>query len=268
MPTLPINDTELFYRDTGFGDDAVVFAHGLLFDHRQYDHQREALGDDYRCIAYDHRGQGESRPGRAPMVDMETLYFDAATLIERFDVGPCHFVGLSMGGFVGLRLAARRPDLVKSLVLADTRAGREPAENLPRFGRLTAVAQWLGTNLVVDRVLPLMFSDRFLESDDPESRKRRETWRERLAGRPSHVHKAVRGVLHRASVESELEQIDVPTLVLHGEDDRAIPVDEGRHLADAIDGAELRTFPETGHLSSIERPEKFSEALAEFFDDI
>jgi pimeloyl-ACP methyl ester carboxylesterase len=202
------------------------------------------------------------------MVDMETLYFDAAALIERFDVAPCHFVGLSMGGFVGLRLAARRPDLLKSLVVADTRAGREPAENLPRYERLTTVAEWLGTRLVVDRVMPLMFSDRFLESDDPRIRDRRETWRERLAGRSKHVHKAVRGVLHRASVESELGEIDVPTLVIHGEEDRAVHVDEGRELADVIDGAELRTFPETGHLSSIERPEQFSEALAEFLEEL
>lgn len=268
MPTLAINDTELFYRDVGAGDETIVFAHGLLFDHRQYQHQIEKLRGEYRCIVYDHRGQGQSGPSRAPMVDMETLYLDAAELIERFGVGPCHFVGLSMGGFVGLRLAARRPDLVKSLVLADTRAGREPPENVPQYERLNMVAKWLGVGLVADRVLPLMFSERFLDSDSPEVREARETWRERLEARDKSVHKAVRGVLHRPSVEGELDRIEAPTLVVHGEDDRAISIDEGRQLADAIDGAAFLSFSDTGHLSSIERPERFTRAIADFLSDM
>jgi len=268
MPTLALNGTELFYEDEGAGDETIVFAHGLLFDRRQWRRQRDVLREEYRCIVYDHRGQGESARSRAPMVDMETLYLDAVELIERFGVGPCHFVGLSMGGFVGLRLAARRPDLVKSLVLADTRAGREPAAHIPKYGRLTAVAQWLGVGMVVDRVLPLMFSDRFLESNDPEVEQTRELWRERLSERDKSVHRAVRGVLNRPSVESELGRIEAPTLVLHGERDRAISVEAGRHLADRIEGAEFRSFPETGHLSNLERPEDFTRTLEEFLESV
>ena len=97
MPTLPINDTELFYRQEGSGAESIVFSHGLLFDHRQYEAQIDVLSRKYRCIAYDHRGQGSSADARSPQIDMETLYLDVVELIEQFDAAPCHFVGLSMG---------------------------------------------------------------------------------------------------------------------------------------------------------------------------
>ena len=266
MPTLPINDTELFYRDTGNGAETIVFSHGLLFDHRMFDAQVRYFADDYRCVAYDHRGQGDSGRPDAPSIGMETLYFDAVELIERFEIGPCHFVGLSMGGFVGMRLAARRPELVKSLTLMSTRAGPEPSENVPRYKRLNAVARLLGVDFVSDRVLPIMFGDRFLEDD--ETTERRQLWRRRLEENSRDVYRAVNGVIYRPSCVSELAQIDVPTMVVHGEDDRAIPIEGGRRLADSIDGAEFVSIPEAGHSVSIERPAVVNETLEGFFDDV
>lgn len=266
MPTLPLDDTELYYTQVGQGDATIVFAHGLLFDHRQYDAQLDVLSDEYRCIAYDHRGQGESARARPPIVDMETLYLDAVRLVEQFDAAPCHFVGLSMGGFVGLRLAARRPDLVESLVLADTRAGRESSEHIPRYERLTFVARWIGVEHVVDRVLPLMFGETFL--NDPDRAGVRATWRNRLAALPKSIYRAVNGVLYRPGVEPELDEIDVPVLVLHGEEDRAIPIEVGRALADRIDGASFEGIPNAGHLVSIERPELVTERIANFLEGL
>jgi len=264
MSTLPINDTELFYRDRGADGETIVFSHGLLFDHRMFDHQVEALGDRYRCVAYDHRGQGESREADTPVVDMETLYFDAVEVIERFDVGPCHFVGVSMGGFVGMRLAARRPDLVASLTLIATRAGREPDENVPKYKRLNTVARLFGVELVSDRIMPLMFGKSFMESD--AATRRREVWRRRLEANTNDVYRAVNGVLYRPSCASELPQIEVPTLVMHGDQDRAVAPEAGRELADSISTAEFVSIPEVGHSPPIERPDEVSERLGEFFD--
>lgn len=263
---LPINNTELFYREKGRADETIVFSHGLLMDHRQWDRQVERFADDYRCIAYDHRGQGESRPGQGPMVDMETVYLDAVELIETFDVGPCHFVGLSMGGFAGMRLAARRPDLVKSLTLMDTRAAREPVDNVPKYERLNMAARYMGIDKVGGRVMPILFGETFLESD--VHRVERTKWYNRIAGRRKSIYKAVNGVIYRPSVESELKRIEAPTLVLHGEEDEAIPVDEGRHLAEAIADARLEIIPKAGHSSSIENPEAVNEALGRFLEGV
>ncbi len=264
MPTLPINDTELSYRYAGRGNETIVFSHGLLFDHRMFDAQIEMLGNRRRCLAYDHRGQGESGLSSSPVIDIETLYLDAVALIERFDVAPCHFVGISMGGFVGLRLASRRPDLVESLTLMATRSGREPFVNRPRYRRLNWAARLLGVSAVVDRVMPLMFGETFMQRDDRAPERRR--WRERLAGNSNQIYRAVNGVIYRPRIDLELPKIEVPTRVLHGEQDRAIAPAEGRRLAEAIDGAEFVPIPEAGHSPSIERPDLVTETISTFLD--
>ena len=107
MPRLTANGCDLYYEDTGSGRESIVFAHGLLWSGRMYDDQVAALKGRFRCITFDFRGQGQSQITKSGY-DMDDLTLDAGGLIERLGVAPCHFVGLSMGGFVGMRLAARR----------------------------------------------------------------------------------------------------------------------------------------------------------------
>src|SRR6266536_884543 len=125
MPFLPVNGAELYYEDTEEGAAPILFSHGLLWSLRMYDAQVKHLRGRYRCVAYDHRGQGQSRDDGSPY-DMERLTEDAVQLIERLGIAPCFFVGLSMGGFVGLRLAAQRPELLRGLVLIESAADGAP----------------------------------------------------------------------------------------------------------------------------------------------
>src|SRR5689334_11537355 len=85
MPTIAINGTELYYEESGRGVP-IVFSHGLLWSARMYAPQLAALSEPYRCIAYDHRGQGRSATSATPY-DMDTLADDAAALIEKLDAG-------------------------------------------------------------------------------------------------------------------------------------------------------------------------------------
>src|SRR5688572_30136086 len=98
MPMLTVNGTQLYYEDSGGSGEPVVFSHGLLWDTRLFDKQVGALRNRYRCVSYDHRGQGRSAVPPGPVVEMETCYEDAVQLIQRLGLVPCHFVGLSMGG--------------------------------------------------------------------------------------------------------------------------------------------------------------------------
>jgi pimeloyl-ACP methyl ester carboxylesterase len=240
----------------------VLFAHGLLWDTRLFAPQVAALRDRFRCIAYDHRGQGRSEV-TADGYDMDTLADDAAALIERLGAGPVHFVGLSMGGFVGLRLAIRRPELLRSLVLIDTAAGPEAPGNVPRYRVLNLIARWFGFRPVVDRVLPIMFGRTFLA--DPARGAERAEYRARLLaldliGTP----RAVRGVIERAGVEGELHRIRTPTLVIVGAEDVATPPAKAQALAAGIAGARLVQVPAAGHTSTLEQPAAVNAALADF----
>lgn len=124
MARITVNGAALHYEDRG-GPEAVVFAHGCLLDCRMFDVQVAALQGRYRCVAFDFRGQGRSEVTRGGY-DMDSLTEDAACLIRSLGCAPCHFVGFSMGGFVGMRLAARHPGLLRSLAPVGTSASPEP----------------------------------------------------------------------------------------------------------------------------------------------
>src|SRR5438552_10053419 len=131
MLKIRVNGAEIHYESRGAGE-TILFLHGLLWGGWMFEPQMRALETTARCVAIDFRGQGGSEV-TAGGYDMETLFADVVALIEALVLAPAHLVGLSMGGFVGMRIAARRPDLVRSLALLETSADPEPPENVPRY---------------------------------------------------------------------------------------------------------------------------------------
>ena len=266
MPTLRVNGATLWYEEHGAGPEAIVFAHGLLWSGRMFDAQVAALQGRFRCVTFDFRGQGRSEV-TADGYDMDTLSDDAAALIEALGCTPCHFVGLSMGGFIGMRLAARRPELILSLVLMETSADPEPAENVPRYRMLGGIVRLLGSvgmRLVMGRVMRIMFGRTFLE--DPAREADRRLWRQRgMENDRLGVTRALQGVIERKPIYGELARITVPTLVMVGDEDLATVPAKAERIRDAIPGARLVVIPGAGHTSSVEQPAFVNAALEDFF---
>jgi len=266
MPRLQVEGAELHYEDTGGGGTPVVFAHGLLWSGTMYRFQIEALRGDYRCISFDFRGQGRS-PVADSGYDMDTLARDAARLIEKLRAAPCHFVGLSMGGFIGMRLALRRPELLRTLVLVATAADPEPALNKPKYALMGLVTRALGMRPLIVPIMKILFGRTFLR--DPAKAALRQSLRQELLDndvRGSLL--ALRGVLDRAGLMDELGSIRTPTLVLSGEEDVAVRPKRSRRTADRIPGARFKMLPRAGHTSSVEQPEAVTAALKEFFGSV
>jgi len=262
MPIQHVNGTALHYDTTGAGPEAIVFSHGLLMNGDMFRAQIDALSGAYRCIAYDHRGQGRSEVTDSGY-DMDSLTQDAAALIRELGAGPCHFVGLSMGGFVGMRLALRYPDLLRSLVLLETSADPEPESNRGPYRRLALVGRWLGFRPVVNRVMKIMFGQTFLT--DPARQAERERWRQHLLGldRIGTV-RAAHGVIDRTGVYEQIGRIAVPTLIVVGDEDVATVPAKAERMRQAIPGSQLVVIPGAGHSSSIEQPELVTAAIREF----
>ena len=260
MPSLRVNGVELYYESSGAGPETVVFSHGLLMSAEMFREQVKHLSPRYRVVAYDHRGQGRSGPGGRH--DMETLADDAAALIEALGVGPCHFAGLSMGGFVAMRLAARRPALLRSCILLETSAEPEAPENVPRYRKLNWAVRLLGARAVADKVMPILFGKTFLA--DPARAALRAEWRAHLRGLRRSIHRAVTGVIDRPAVLDELGRITLPTLILVGDEDVATPAAKAEQIQAAIRGSRLVRLPLAGHSSSIENPAAVNAALDQF----
>ncbi len=269
MPTLRINDTDLWVEDSGAGiaidgtpQPTIVFSHGLLFSTALFSPQVAVLRERYRCVAYDHRGQGRSGESNLRSINIELLYQDAVALIESLNVGPVHFVGLSMGGFVGMRLAARRPDLVRSLSVLESSADAEPAENMLRYRSLSAAARVVGVAPLVRRVMKIVFAKSTL--DDPSRRGELQQWKTMLASNKRSIWRAVNGVIERTAIYPELGQIVCPTLVIVGDEDVATVPAKSERIVAAIKGATFVRIPRAGHSSSLEAPAAVNQALVEF----
>jgi pimeloyl-ACP methyl ester carboxylesterase len=261
MPRIRVNGVELHYDSTGSGPEAVVLSHGLLFSGEMFREQVRHLADRYRVITYDHRGQGLSEVTAAGY-GMDNLTRDASELVEALDVAPCHFAGLSMGGFVAMRLAARRPELLRSCILLETSADPETPENVPRYRRLNMALRLLGARLVAPKVMPILFGRTFLT--DPARSALRKEWQDRLGAIRRSVHRAVTGVVERKGIRDELPRIRVPTLVLVGDEDVATTPSMAERICAAIQGSRLVRIPRAGHSSTIENPGSVNAALDMF----
>jgi pimeloyl-ACP methyl ester carboxylesterase len=268
MPTIEVNGTKLYYEDTGPGStgETIAFSHGLLWSTELFAPQIAALRGRYRCLAWDHRGQGRSDADHRNTIGMELVWHDAMRLLEQLTPRePVHFCGLSMGGFVALRMAAFRPDLVRSLILIETASDAEPLENVGRYRMLARIVRLLGPRAVMSRVLPIMLGEAILT--DPARRGEVQRFGQ-LMGSRRDIWRAVNGVVDRAPIHGDLGRITAPALILAGDEDTAIRPERAERMAAGIRGAKVVRIPRAGHSSTVEEPAAVTAAIEAFLSTL
>lgn len=268
MPTIKINNADIYFEDSAPNDahkPVMVFAHGLLWNSRMYDKQVEHFQKDYRCIAFDFRGQGQSQITKSGY-DMDTLTEDALGLLAALDIDKCHFVGLSMGGFVAQRIALKRPELLQSLILLETSADPEDPKNVPQYRKLVKAIRWLGIKRVSNKVMPIMFGSTFLA--DKLRKSDRKQWLAMLQGnRKGGVIKATMGVIERTGTYEQLGDITTPTLIIVGDEDAATPYSKSERMHFAIAGSKLAVIKGAGHTSTVEEPDQVNRVIGHFLEN-
>jgi 3-oxoadipate enol-lactonase len=259
MPTIKIKDCNIYYEIHGEGPETIVFSHGLLWSGKLFYKQVDYFKSKYKIVTYDHRGQGQSEVTDSGY-DMDSLAEDAAALIEGLNLGKVHFAGLSMGGFVTMRLASRRPDLIKSAILMETSAQPEP--NAAKYTLLNTIVKFFGISPVANTVMKIMFGDTFL--NDSKRKAEKEEWTNVLKANKKTIVKAVNGVITRNGVENELPNIKCPTLILVGNEDKATVPEKAEFIHSKIPQSKLVYIKNAGHSSSIEEPEQINMAIEIF----
>lgn len=274
-----VNGTRLRVEATGLGP-TVVFSHALFVTRRLFDAPVADLATDYRCVSYDLRGQGASsdgNPRRPPGVELD--YEDAVALIEHLDAAPCHLVGDSLGAMVAMRIAARRPDLVRSLVILAARVRRNPAATRAQIGllchllRTVAPLPPIATPLrrrLAEYIMTKTVGATFMA--DPDHATLRGTMRDELYEMltPSAARVISAHVRFPESSAQMLHRIRVPTLVIAGDEDFASGsgVEHAREVQAAIPGARLLIVPRAGHMVVIEEPRVVSGAIRQFLAEV
>jgi len=253
------NGVRLAYERAGAGP-LLVLAHGAASDHRMWRPQLEGLAGDFTVVAWDEPGAGRSAdvPAGFGLADYGSCL---AGLIEELAEGPAHVAGLSWGGTVALELYRARPDLVATLILADSYAGWKGSLPEEEVRARVALAQRMLSAPAeeFDPELPGLFAgDPPIESVP---------LLEEIAAdvRPD----SLRTQLHTMAETDQrdlLPRIAAPTLLIWGELDERSPLHVARQFQDSIPNTQLVLLPRCGHVSNLQRPERFNQALREFAD--
>ncbi len=262
MPYITVNGANIYYEEQGQGEQTIVFAHGLLWSGQMYEAQVAFFKQRYRCISFDFRGQGRSQATESGY-DMDTLAADALALIKQLVGKPVHFVGLSMGGFVGMRLAIHHREWLLSLSLLETSADPEPQQNLLKYKILPKIARYLGMAVVAPQAMHIMFGKTFL-TDPNRAEQRAEMRRRLLQNDRINIGKAIDGVFSRQGIYQDLPSITTPTLIIVGDEDLATIPAKSRRMHAAIKHSQLVVIPQAGHTSTVETPDAVNAALEKF----
>jgi pimeloyl-ACP methyl ester carboxylesterase len=252
-----LSGLEIAYERAGAGPP-LVFVHGAASDSRLWGPQLEGLAGEFTVIAWDEPGAGRSSD--VPLDFTLADYADClAGLIEAVDLGPAHVAGLSWGGTVALELYRRRPDVVRTLVLAGTYAGW--TGSLPEAevrARVEDLREMLAAGQEsFDPTLPGLFA-----GEPPADFV---SLLETMAAdvRPESMKTALT-LMAETDQRDLLPRVTVPTLLIWGEFDSRSPLGVAHQFRDAIAGAKLVVLPGAGHVSNLEQPDAFNDAIRDF----
>jgi 3-oxoadipate enol-lactonase len=254
---LAVGDGELSYDSRGSGP-ALLLLHAFPLDRRMWSEELARLSDVRRVITVDLRGFGDSPLWGRPTVD--DFADDIARLLDGLGIPMASVAGLSMGGYVALALAERHKARLASLILADTRAAAD--SDVARAARDATIANVkgpVGLATFLDGV-----PSRFLSPHADDSLRIRV--RDLCSERAETIVSATRMLRDRPDRSSLLPNIDCPTLVICGGEDTISPPGEMRALAQVIPDAEYVEIAGAGHLSNLEAPDRFDDALARFLN--
>ncbi|HEY7198873.1 MAG TPA: alpha/beta fold hydrolase [Candidatus Dormibacteraeota bacterium] len=244
-------------------ESTVLLLCGLGAKRQGWYRQLPVLGRRFRTLALDPRDVGDSDPAGSAYT-IGDMAEDAAGLMAALGIARAALVGVSMGGFTGLELALRHPGLVERLVLVVTSAGGPThVSTSPEIMRLlmpgdAEVETGEGARRVCAAVAAPGFAERHPEEMDAFV----EIARYRPLTRDAYLRQLQACRAH--DVSGRLGEIGAPTLVIHGELDPLVPVENGRHLAREIAGARLVVYPDTGHIPEVERFAEFNRDVAGF----
>jgi 3-oxoadipate enol-lactonase len=261
MERVRSSDAEISYEIRGSGPP-VVLLHPFPCDHEFWHPVAAALESRYRLILPDLRGHGDSEIGEGPAL-MQKYSSDIARVLDAAGVGKAAFVGCSIGGYILFEFWRRFRARVTSLVLCDTRPQGDTAE--ARANRLKGAATVLeqGTEAFLETMIPKLMGRTTIDTRPDLVAGARAMMRKMSAEDISLVQ---RGMAERPDSVADLKTVDVPALIVIGEEDVLSTVADGELMRQNIVGSRLKVIPKAGHYSPWEQADAVGMVLRQFLD--
>jgi len=252
--------TELFAVEDGSPDGApLVLGNSLGTTVAVWDPLVPALAERHRLIRYDHRGHGQSPAPPGPY-EIADLAADVIELLDRLEIATASYCGVSIGGMVGIWLAAHNPDRIERLVVCCSSAHMGPPSRWRE--RADAVREAGTVDVVADAIVERWLTPEFA-AEHPGTH---DGLRTMLASSPPDGYAECCGAIERMDLRPLLPGIAVPTLVIAGARDLAAPPPEhGQLIADGIPGARYELV-DAAHLASVEQPQRVSQLILDHVD--
>jgi pimeloyl-ACP methyl ester carboxylesterase len=259
---IKIKDFEMNYEDVGKGAPLVLI-HGMGGDAAEWSHLIPELSKEVRCIAVDLRGHGKSEKPDMPYT-VDLFAEDVITLIEKLNIDQAYICGLSMGGFVALKIALTQPKKVKGLILIDTAARISP-KSMETAGRWGKILMEKGLDAYIEAEINDIFHPMFLRRHKDEVKVFADSMRNRD---PATIMRIQRGYTNSPiTLDKEIKNIKVPTLIIHGKEDKVIPVEEAEFINKQIRNSQIVIIPFAGHAAILERKDFIADLILYFVEE-
>ena len=272
MPHIKTDDgVQLYYEETGTGAP-VVFVHEFAGDYRSWEPQMRALGQRYRCIAFNARGYPPSEvPTDGSMYSQDRARLDILAVLDGLGIAQAHIVGLSMGGFATLHFGLHHPDRALSLVVAGCGYGAERDKREQFQKEAEATAQFIGQATGEQFAAKYALGPTRVQFQNKDPRGWAE-FRDQLAEHSLQgAALTMRGVQKSRpslfDLTDALQKLMVPTLIITGDEDAPCLI-PNVFMKRTIPAAALVIMPNAGHTINLEDPDRFNREVSEFLAQV
>lgn len=260
MPHVANQGVKIYWDEQGQGEPVLLIM-GLGYTAHMWHRTRPRLAEHFRTIAVDNRGVGRSDAPAGPY-PIPLMALDAAAVLDAAEAESAHVFGVSMGGMIAQEFALQFPKRVRSLILACTGAGGPTAVRAePEAAQMLKARARMAPDEALEAAVPFIYDLQTPRELIEEDLAIRRPW----LPRPEPYLAQLQGILAWEGY-SRLPEIDVPILVIHGENDRLVPAGNGRIIADRIPGSKLVLIPHASHLFMTDQPQIAHEAILNFLN--
>lgn len=247
------------YSDVGQGEPLVLI-HAFPLDKRLWKPQQDSLASHFRIITLDLWGFGQSDAAQSKIASMDDYADEVRQLLDKLHIKKAIIGGESMGGYVSLAFLKHYPERVSGLVLSDTNSISLTQQQKETYYKTADDIQTNGSNNFIQGFLPKAVSK------DASQEIRTYLLTIMSEQTPAAMAAAFRGIADRSNTSSVLSDTKIPILIITGEDDQVLPPQQSYDMHELAKDSRLIVIKGAGHLSNIEKPEQWNQAVIDMFD--
>ena len=260
---ITINNLTVSYSDHG-PDDApvIIFIHGFPLNKSMWNIQVEALKENYRVIAYDIRGHGNSDPG-IDEFSIELFVIDLLRLMEKLKIEKSILCGLSLGGYIALNAVLKHPDRFDGLILNDTQCIADTPEIKENRCNAIISIKEKGVEQYADEIIKKLFAQETFTKNKNVVDAVKEMI---ISTQKQSLCNTLHALAERKETCDQLPEINIPVLIMVGEEDKITPIAAAQQMHEKILNSKLEIIQQAGHISNLENPTAFYTHLVNFLE--